>query len=84
MFSALLRVHLVSTPLTATGSRPTLQHRTLFAPIRVEILHLVPCVPLRLLDTRLEYKYLVLFRRILRLLIAERSLYPLENFHIVL
>lgn len=81
---ALLGVHLIPTPLAATGPRPALQHCTLFTPVCVEILHLVPGVPLCLLDTGLEDEYLVLFGRIFRLLIPESSFYPLENFHIIL
>lgn len=84
-FSALLGIHIITTPLGATtGPLPALQDCAPVASVSMEVLHLVPCFPLRLLDTSLENKHLVLFSGVRCLRVTKRSLYPLEDLHIIL
>lgn len=83
--SALFGVHVVSSSFAALCSRPpALEDCALLASVLMEVLHFVPRVPLGFLYTRLENEHFFLLRGVFLLLLPESSLYPLENFHVVL
>lgn len=71
-------------PLSICRAMAALEDRALVPAVLMKILHLVPRVTLRLLNTTPEDKDLLLLRGKLMLLIAERGFYSLEYFDVVL
>lgn len=80
----LLSIHVVPAPLAILRAMPTLQDGTLITTVLMKVLHLVPCMPLSLLNATLENEYLLLLGGELALLVTQGRFYPLEYLNIVL
>lgn len=63
---------------------PAFKDCALVSSVLMKVLHLIPRVPLRLLDSALENKHLLLLGWELGLLVAQGCFYSFEDFNVIL